>query len=90
MAGPSTHADSPPPRLFFTCCRTYTNWDAYLCTNQFVSNLLISRTLLKALADVSVLKYTWHMHLNILLNLITCGAHLAFILRWPFLLLSSS
>lgn len=62
-------------------CRTYTSWDAYIATNQLISNIIMMRTLYKALADLSVLKHTWHMHVIILSNLLTCGAHLTFIMR---------
>lgn len=64
------------------CChRVYTNWDAYIATNQFISNSLLTRVWWRALADMSVLRYTWHMHVNIVVNLITSGAHVLYIRR---------
>lgn len=62
-------------------CRTYTNWDAYITANQSFANIMMARTLYEPLADLSVLRFTWHMHVNILVNLLTYGAHLAFIMR---------
>lgn len=59
----------------------YTNWDAYIATNQFISNSLLTRVWWRALADTSVLRYTWHMHVNMALNLITSAAHVLYIRR---------
>jgi hypothetical protein len=63
-------------------CRTYTAWDAYISTNMIISNLIMIRTLFRALADPHVLRFTWHMHVNILLNLVTCAANLLLIIRY--------
>jgi hypothetical protein len=39
------------------CChRVYTNWDAYIATNQFISNSLLTRVWWRALADMYVLR----------------------------------
>lgn len=62
-------------------CRTYTFWDGYISTNMIISNLIITRTLFRALASTAAFKYTWHMHANIVLNCGTCAANLWLIFR---------
>jgi hypothetical protein len=41
----------------------------------------MARTLSKALLDVTALKYTWHMHANILINILSCATMLILIKR---------
>lgn len=67
---------------FMLLCRTYTYWDAYISTNMIISNVIMTKMLFRALTDPSVLRYTWHMHVNILLNLVACTANLLLIFRW--------
>jgi hypothetical protein len=46
-----------------------------------ISNVIMTRTLFRALANTAAFRYTWHMHANIALNLGTCAANLWLIFR---------
>lgn len=61
--------------------RTYTFWDGYISTNMIISNVIMTRTLFRALANTAAFRYTWHMHANIALSLGTCAANLWLIFR---------
>lgn len=62
------------------CCpgahSAYSNWECYTALNRVCANFLMARTLSKALLDMAVLKYTWHMHANILINILSCATML--------------
>jgi hypothetical protein len=59
----------------------YTYLDTYIATNMLVCTTVIAKSLSKALLDMSVLQYTWHMHLSILLSMLSCVINLWLILR---------
>jgi hypothetical protein len=62
----------------------YTSWDTYLSWNQLIANIIIARSIHKALADLSVIKYTWHMHVTFLLNILSTAINLVLALRWVY------
>jgi hypothetical protein len=64
-----------PPRS------AYTSWDTYLSWNQLIANIIIARSLHKALADWSVLRFTWHMHVTFLINILSTAMNLVLALR---------
>lgn len=62
-------------------CRIYTYLDTYIATNMILCIAVVARSLSKALADPSILKYSWHLHVQIVLSMVSCVANLTVIFR---------
>lgn len=68
--------------MLAVACRTYTNYDTYISSHLLAMSLLFAVALLKVWTDPTALAQTWHIHVTILMNIVSCAANLKLIMRW--------